>query len=239
MQSRRFIDQDFEAYEIGKEKQRIVLISQFLKNPDSAVEQASLQKFTSLTPQYPGLRAPLPDDVLGGWLEALAPMLNAQFAMTGSRWTGHGWHSIVTQPPDRLLPIQRLPHIDGVEPGQIAMMLYLNDTAHGGTAFFRHKATGYESLTAQTFPLYKRTLEREVAANGLPPSAYVGDGEPYFEHIHESDGAFNSAVFYRGNVFHSGVIDPAGPFSADPRAGRYTINAFLRAEPGGAASEGR
>jgi hypothetical protein len=129
------------------------------------------------------------------------------------------------------LPIQRLPHVDGVAPDQVAMMLYLNDTSHGGTAFFRHKATGYETLTDEKFIRYKNALEREVAESGLPASAYVADGAPFFERTHQSDGAFNSAIFYRGNVFHSGVIDPSGPFSADPRAGRYTINAFWRAEP--------
>lgn len=237
MQCRRFSETDFEVQEFGDEKQRLVMASSFLTDPDFAIANGVLQKFTSITPQYPGLRAPLPDDVLGDWLDALCPMLNAQFAEPGTRWTANGWHSIVTQAPEKLLPIQRLPHVDGVEPGLVAMMLYLNQTPHGGTAFFRHKATGYQSLTAETFPVYKRALEREVAASGLPPNSYVADGAPYFERIHVSAGAFNSAIFYRGNIFHSGVINSAGPFSADPRVGRYTINVFWRAEPAGKASD--
>ena len=62
----------------------------------------------------------------------------------------------------------------------------------------------------------------------LEGAAYVTDGSPFFERIHASEGAFNQAVFYRGNLLHSGIIDNNADLPADPRTGRLTINAFFR-----------
>jgi hypothetical protein len=112
------------------------------------------------------------------------------------------------------------------------MMLYLHRTGHGGTAFFRHRSTGLESLTPQDYPRYAAAVQADVGRTGLPPAAYTQDGAPHFERTHAVPGTFNSAVFYRGNILHSGVIDNAAPLSADPREGRLTINAFFRPAAG-------
>jgi hypothetical protein len=205
-----------------------VSIDNLLHVPEQAISQAVLHDFARITPHYPGLRAPLPPEVCAHWLERLAPWLDQWFATGGIRWEMQAWYSLVTSPPAALAPIQRLPHVDGTDPRQIAMMLYLHRTEHGGTAFFRHRSTGLESLTADDYPRYAAALQADVARTGLPPAAYTTDGAPHFERIHVAPGDFNSAIFYRGNILHSGVIDNAAPLSADPREGRLTINAFFR-----------
>lgn len=206
----------------------LVSISSFLRQPDYAVQHAVLQNFSEITPQYPGMRAALDSDVAEHWLDALSPLLSRAFNAPEGRWSMIAWHSIVSRRPQDLLPIQRLPHVDGTDSNQVAMMLYLHHTGHGGTAFFRHKSTGLEMLTEDSFPRYRATLEREVRERGLPPAAYVTDGAPLFERTYASEGQYNQAIFYRGNILHSGVIDNDTPLSRDPREGRYTINAFLR-----------
>lgn len=211
--------------------QILVSIEGFLKNPDHAISQASLQNFARVTPQYPGVRAAIDPAVCRGWLGVLPPLLDAWFGGDGRPWAMQAWYSLVTTPPAALAPIQRLPHVDGTDPRQIAMMLYLHRTAHGGTAFFRHRATGFESLTAETYPRYAAAVQQEVARTGLPPAAYPTDGAPHFERVHVAASTFNRAIFYRGNLLHSGVIDNATPLSADPREGRLTINAFFRPVP--------
>ena len=214
---------------------RLVTANNFLQAPDQVMEQAFLQDFARITPQYPGLRAPLDPAVCSAWLAALSPLLSEHFGDAdrgpATGWAMQAWYSIVTTPPGDLAPIQRLPHVDGTDPGQIAMMLYLHRTGHGGTAFFRHRSTGLEALTAADFPRYADRLQRDVARAGLPPARYTTDGAPHFERIHVVDGRFNQAVFYRGNILHSGVIDNAAPLPADPRTGRLTINAFFWQEP--------
>lgn len=212
----------------SSQNHRLVTIDGLLAEPESVIEQALLQIFARITPQYPGLRAPLDPAVCAYLTGALAPVLDQGFAAPGTRWEMQAWFSLVTTPPAALAPIQRLPHVDGTDPRQIAMMLYLHRTGHGGTAFFRHRSTGLESLTAEDYPRYAAALQADVARTGLPPAAYTTDGAPHFEPIHVAPGTFNSAIFYRGNILHSGVIDNAAPLCADPRAGRLTINAFFR-----------
>ncbi|MDJ0642169.1 MAG: DUF6445 family protein [Erythrobacter sp.] len=205
-----------------------VTVNDFMEAPESAIQSAVLQKFAKITPQYPGLRAPLDPTVAEAWLTQLTPLLERGFGQAAEGWDIQVWYSVVAVPPDRLIPMQRLPHVDGTDPDLIAMMLYLHHTDHGGTAFFRHKTTGLESLTDETFPRYKAALESDVQKSGMPPARYVTDGAPHFERIHASDGAFNQAVFYRGNVLHSGIIDNDASLPLDPRSGRLTINALFR-----------
>lgn len=228
MRCRHFTAESVQLSRFGEENHALIKAPGFLQDPEAAISSASLQDFASISPHYPGVRSPVLQSVLDGWLSALSPVLDHYFGQDSDGWSIEGWHSLVTTPADRLQPIQRLPHTDGVDPSQIAMMLYLHRTPHGGTAFFRHKSTGFESLSAERFPVYKERLERDVAAGGLPQADYADDGSPYFERIGVAAGEFNCAVFYRGNVFHSGVIARAAPLSADPRSGRYTINAFIR-----------
>jgi hypothetical protein len=210
----------------------LVSVDGFLETPEEVILQACLQNFAKITPQYPGVRAPLDPAVCRMWLGQLGPLLDQWFGPYGRPWEMQAWVSLVTVPPGELAPIQRLPHVDGTDPAQIAMMLYLHRTGHGGTAFFRHRSTGLESLTAQDYPRYAAAVQADVGRTGLPPAAYTQDGAPHFERTHAVPGTFNSAVFYRGNILHSGVIDNAAPLSADPREGRLTINAFFRPAAG-------
>lgn len=212
----------------SSEKHTLASVSDLLECPDFVIEEAFLQKFAKITPQYPGVRAPLSESALQSLASRLSPTLSQAFEEPAGTWSIMAWYSIVTSPPSGLSPIQRLPHVDGTDPNQIAMMLYLHETDHGGTAFFRHKSTGLEALTEQDFPRYRDALQREVAETGMPPARYVTNGAPLFEVTHTVPGHFNEAVFYRGNILHSGVINNDAPLSADPRKGRLTINAFLR-----------
>jgi hypothetical protein len=225
------VDRARTAY-FGAGEHRLVTVPDFLEDPENAVLAASLQDFAKITPQYPGVRAALDPAVARAWLAALAPLLDAGFGPAPGGWAMQAWFSLVTTPPAELLPIQRLPHVDGTDPRQIAMMLYLHRTGHGGTAFFRHRSTGLESLGPQDYPRYAAAVQAEYGRTGLPPAAYPTDGAPHFERIHAVPGHFNEAVFYRGNILHSGVIDNAAPLSADPRTGRLTINAFFRPAAG-------
>ena len=212
--------------------QRLVSLDNFLIDPDHAILQASLQKFAKITPQYPGLRAALDPAVCRAWLTQLGPLLDQWFGGTGRPWAMQAWYSLVTTPREALAPMQRLPHVDGTDPQQIAMMLYLHRTGHGGTAFFRHRTTGLASISTQDFPRYAASVKADYQRTGMPPAAYPTDGAPHFERIHVAEGRFNRAVFYRGNILHSGVIDNDASLSADPREGRLTINAFFRPAPG-------
>ncbi len=229
---------NLQTSHFSSQKHALVTINEFLEHSSVVIENAFLQKFAEITPQYPGVRSPLPQEVCEAWLEQLSPVIEKAFPPTQpaspnagkARWAMQGWYSIVTTPPEQLQPIQRLPHVDGTDPDQIALMLYLHTTQHGGTAFFRHKSTGLEALTQDSYPRYAAALQQDVKRSGLPSAAYTTSGEPHFERTHAAPGTFNQAVLYRGNILHSGVISNSDPLPADPKTGRLTINAFLRRE---------
>jgi hypothetical protein len=219
---------DLRAGEFSAHNHKLVTVDGLLATPDQVITEADLHDFAKISPQYPGVRSPLAPGVCAAWAAQLTPLLDQWFGPYGRAWEMQAWFSIVTTAPADLAPIQRLPHVDGTDPTQVAMMLYLHRTGHGGTAFFRHRSTGLEALTGSDYPHYAAAQQADVARTGMPPAAYATDGAPHFERTHVVQGAFNSAVFYRGNILHSGVIDNATPLAADPREGRLTINAFFR-----------
>ncbi|MEL7110770.1 MAG: DUF6445 family protein, partial [Pseudomonadota bacterium] len=104
----------------------------------------------------------------------------------------------------------------------------LDQTEHGGTAFYRHLSSGFERITQARYPEYKLKLEQDVQRTGLPPAAYMTDGAPLFEKVFESDATRNSMILYPGSNLHSGVIRNDRPLSSDPGLGRLTINGFFR-----------
>jgi Family of unknown function (DUF6445) len=113
----------------------------------------------------------------------------------------------------------------------VAVLHYLCDASHGGTAFYRHRETRYESLDAQRVPGYLQSLERELTTHGPPEGEYVrGDG-PLFEQIASFDARFNRVLIYRGRALHAGSIAPTATLSSDPLQGRLTANAFFYGRP--------
>jgi hypothetical protein len=135
--------------------------------------------------------------------------------------------SVVTRAPADLAPIQRLPHFDGVEPERLAVLLYLDRAERGGTAFYRHRATGFESVDAGRFDVYRSSLEADVGRNGLPEPQYISGDTDSFVQTHTIPGKFNTLVIYRGNTLHCACLRRDFMPDPDPRSGRLTLNLFL------------
>ncbi len=213
---------------IGNEGTNIVQISNFFEHPEAVVDVAAQAKFAHINPHYPGVRASVEPDLLRALCAFVSDQAAEHLSFEERTWEGQAWYSIVTRPAETLSPIQRLPHFDGFDEAQLAIMIYLNQTPHGGTAFYRHKPSGFERVTQARYPEYKAKLEGGVKETGLPPAAYITDGAPHFEKIFESDAAFNSLILYPGTSLHSGVIRNDVSLPSDPRLGRLTINGFFR-----------
>src|SRR5678815_2614538 len=91
------------------------------------------------------------------------------------------YFSIVTTPPEALAPIQRLPHVDGLEPDRIAILIYLSGAEMGGTAFYRQRATGFETLAPDRYPQFEAALRAGIAEHGLPSPGYISGDTPLYE----------------------------------------------------------
>ncbi len=211
----------------GREQQPIVVIDNAFVHPERLSEDACARQFTHIGPYYPGVRAVLGADFTQNLCDAVQDVLADHLKIARDRWAGDCFYSLVTTPPEKLQPIQRFPHFDGVEDERIAMVYYLCKPEHGGTSFYRHRATGFETVDAARFQPYRSKLEAKVREIGLPPAQYIDDGAPLFERTGKIDAMFNRMLIYRGVNLHCSAIPDSSLLSSDPRKGRLTINAFL------------
>ena len=122
-----------------------------------------------------------------------------------------------------------MPHIDTVQPDRIALVHYLSLDDIAGTAFFRHRSTGFEMISEARCALYNARLDAELSAAGEPPTGYINGDTMLFERIAHVEARYNRAVIYRSALLHSGAIRPDMPLDPDPLTGRLTVTAFLAA----------
>ena len=213
---------------IGAEMTAVAIVENFLAAPDAAVDLAASMPFKPIGPYYPGVRASLGADAASAFGAALAAEIEEALGVSAAAWAGDCFFSVVTTPPARLMPIQRLPHFDGLEATRIAALLYLSRRDFGGTSFYRHRATGFETVDAARYPAYGAALKAEVERRGLPPADYIGDGGALFEEFATFEPVFNRLLLYRGNALHCSRIRNAAALTDDARAGRLTLNLFLQ-----------
>jgi hypothetical protein len=107
------------------------------------------------------------------------------------------------------------------------VLLFLGHGEQGGTAFYRQRATGFESVDAARLDRFRTELERDVQAHGMPDAEYIAGDTPLYECIAVQPARFNRALIYAGNTLHCAYLPPEVVLNADPLAGRLTLNLFL------------
>ena len=212
---------------VGNEEHAIAVVDGFHPDPDALRAHAIASDFEPGRHHYPGVRAPLPADYFAQVGPALTTVLREVFGAPAKTDLLDASFSIVTTPPDALTVLQRLPHVDAVQSGRIALVHYLALEGGDGTAFFRHRATEFEHVDEARSPIYYRHLDTEIRYRGEPAAAYVSDSTPLFERIAHVDARYNRAVIYRSALLHSGAIAADAVLSDDPAVGRLTVTAFL------------
>lgn len=210
----------------GAEGEPLVIIDDFAAHPGALVDAAATRSFSRRGPHYPGIRAQADPAYLAARMDLLETVLRDVFGFRRGAKLVECAFSLVTTPPDALTQIQRIPHFDTTDPGRIALLHYLSAPETAGTAFFRHRATGFETITAGRLAAYDAALRREAAQ--LPASGYVHGSTSLFEQTGAVAARPNRMVIYRGYRLHSGIIPDDLPLSDDPRHGRLTVNTFLQ-----------
>ncbi|MHA7901216.1 MAG: DUF6445 family protein [Henriciella sp.] len=219
---------EFQVHLFGTEAEPLVVIDGFSSDPQGLRAQAAQSTFAVTSPHYPGLRAQADPNYLGERMSTLRAVLTEIFGLGQGANMVECAFSIVTTPPSDLKPIQRLPHFDTTDPKRLALLHYLSEEQTGGTAFYRHKATGFETVPPDRLEPYSRTINAEVTEDGPPPPEYFRGQNPRFERIGHVEAKPNRMVIYRSYRLHSGDIPPDLPLHADPRTGRLTLNTFLQ-----------
>lgn len=210
----------------GDEQQPVIIIDGFAPDPDALRGDAGFLAFRPMGEHYPGIRAPVATRVLRPFLDALRPIVADTFG-SGEMTVVDAFYSLVTTAPAALAPIQRLPHFDEMAPTRLALLHYLANDESSGTAFFRHRATGYESINALRYPTYRRSLDADLRQHGMPKAAYIAGDTPIFTQVALHTGVFNRAILYRSNSLHCAAIPESVSLDTNPAAGRLTVNTFL------------
>lgn len=211
----------------GCEREPIAIVEGFSPNPERLRNVAAGAAFADHDLYYPGVKAPIPADYFSDSREIIASVMQDAFGMESGADVLRASFSIVTSPPHQLSIEQRMPHVDSIEAGRMAILHYLALDDTDGTAFYRHRSTGYETLNAARSDDYFKALNDDIRRLGAPPPAYICGDTPLFEEIGHVDGAYNRALIYRGRLLHSGAISAGRELSADPLRGRLTIASFL------------
>jgi hypothetical protein len=220
---------------VGHEQTPVAVVDDAIGNAAGAVDMAAgLAPFPPIDNNYyPGQRRLIGRDepanaYTATICNAMAPVMHQVFGV-GRFHVREASFSIVTQRPDTTQLIQRVPHFDTVDAEDYAILHFLATPPQGGTAFYRHRRTGYERLTQSRYAPYLAALDQDLAEFGPPAPAYVTADSPIFEQIGRCDGLFNRILIYQGALLHCAEIARDFAFDADPRRGRLTGNIFIRA----------
>lgn len=216
-------------HRLGREQAPLLIIDDVLADPEALVDVAAAAPFgPPMSVWYPGVNAAMPDAYLQALLPALRPSLQRAFGMAASApLAAISFLALSTQQLDALQPRQRIPHYDQPDPQVLALVHYLGHDQGGGTGFFRHKATGFETIRPSRRDDYARAIDAELASHAEALNTFAGPQTPGFEMTGSADWRFNRLIIYPSCVLHCALFDGAR-LNADPRTGRLTANSFIR-----------
>lgn len=214
-----------EVWTFGQEGHRVLVADNVLNNPETLRAAAIEAAFTAPPPtsKYPGLMASLP----GGYLPLLQHVLRQPMAdIFGMRpnlnLQSYGFMGLAMTARDQMTPAQAAPHTDTHRLDSFASVHYFSLIPSGGTAFYRHKATGFELITPTRNDKFRHVRQQELIAGLDPREAY--------EEIAYVEPRFNRLILYRAGQLHSARLDTYEGLSIDPAHGRLTANLFFNTE---------
>jgi hypothetical protein len=217
-----------EKLELGRERAPLIVIDNLVANPTELVELAATKQFGDVASYYPGVRAKVPLTYQRFIIEQLRGVLSGEFGLDAGTLRFTACHfSLVTTPVEKLTYVQRIPHIDSLATNELAFIHYLFKSDLGGTAFYRHRRTGFEFIDQARRPEYWRFVEEEKAGPDSAPLEYINGDTALYEQIGRQDGVFNRMLVYRRNSLHSGALGRKFVADTNPRTGRLSINGFL------------
>ena len=218
-----------QVIKLGRECEPLMQFDGLLRNPGALVAIAARSSYVPLYgPKggYPGVQTPAPLDYIRAVVKALEPALREVFDLGEVTLAGANCGlSLITLKPNELVAGQRSPHIDTTDPLQFALLHYLCPAEFGGTAFYRHRRTGFETITPERLKPYVAVRASEVQESS--GHGYILGDTAQYEQTASVEAAFNRMIIYRSHLLHSAQIAPGAPLSADPRRGRLTANIFL------------
>ncbi len=209
---------------VGHENNCVLILDDFFKFPDLVRDYIIGQgQFSKPRYKYPGIQSPLPPDYIAVAIDALkAPVLEHFKSKIKLGSQNRGSFSLVTLKPEELCLLQTVPHFDTVDPYQLATVHYLSlpQMCWGGTGLYRHRATGFESISEARLKIYDFSQFKHR-------HQYITESNQDFELVELIPMKYNRLIVYQSNLLHSGYINPS-MLSKDPQKGRLTGNLFIQ-----------
>lgn len=213
---------------IGLEGAPLLIIDNLVSDPDRLLRKAATSHFARQPSMFPGIRAPAPRSYQQFLETTLNPLLDECFGLAPGPFVFPLCHfSLVTQPSHKLAFLQRVPHIDSARGDGLATVHYLFRGDWGGTAFYRHRQSGFEYIDEKRRADYFDCLEQQARVDEDASGGYIDEDNSLFERVEEVAGVFNRMIVYKRNSLHSGRIDNARVPPGDPLQGRLSINCFI------------
>jgi len=195
------------------------------------LQHAKTQKFAARSEYYPGVQAPGDMTYLSLRRQELPHIMQDIFNINQGIDVESCLYSMVTRPPETLLMGQRLPHHDGHDENLFALLHYIQADTAAGTAFYRHRRTGFETITAKRAQAYRSGLKQDTEEFGPPPAAYFYGNDDRYEMIGEVKARPDRAILYHGRSLHSGCIPKGTTQGVTFETARITLNSFIWDRP--------
>lgn len=215
---------------MGREGEPLVIIDGFSGTVDTLLAAAQNAQYQHAGASYPGIRSWADPSYLDQRRDLMMQIMQQVFGFQKGVRLDASTFSLVTTGEAELSPLQRIPHYDHAGGEVIAVMHYLLGPETGGTAFYRHRRTGFETITLAREASYNAALAQDEREHGMPPARFYYGDTDWFEMINEVEAVPDRLVLYRGRQLHSGVIPDPLSLSSNPCKGRLTINMFLIGE---------
>lgn len=223
-------DAHIELVRIGRRGIKVCVIDDVLHDPEGVAALGLAQRYAKDSSNlYPGLRAAMPERFSAAFCAWLTPLLQRQGMLDCHQVVSRdtSFFSAVTTASKDLLPIQCIPHYDSTDPDLYAAVIYLCETRFSGTAFYRHRRTGYEEVTEENVRNYQLALNSDMRTHGAPGKDYINGDTLLFETIYSSTLKFNRAIVYPARVLHAAKIETQFNPPKDRREWRLTVTALL------------
>jgi len=214
---------------VGAEREPVVVADDFVADVAGVAAAAQSSSLRDTGDYYPGRRAIVDAAYLTAIGSTMADALREFFGARGGVQVLRAYYSLATTLPAQLAVSQRIPHVDAYDPQQIALVHFLGECDLGGTAFFRHRSTGFESVDTSRRQRYHEALAADLQRHGEPPAEYIGAASPLFERTHVCPPRYNRAIFFRGTLLHCAALHGVRELPDDPLYGRLTVAGFLKA----------
>lgn len=206
---------------------KVVVVDDFYLNPDEVralQDEVEFRRDRAIVHNFPGERAMLPAET--------QHLVDAVGRYYGKVEESHGdlMLNLSRYRAVELTPLQRLPHVDAT----LTALVYLNKPHEcaGGTAFYRHRSTGFEFIPLRPDPAvielarglgytaahfkaegYEGIVERLFFNPQFAPdtNSFINDGNSVWELLDLVEMRFNRLLIYDGRTPHGMWVD-AGSF---------------------------